>query len=258
MRIAVTTTHQELNQDLLRLFLAETGWRFLPRRRRSLVKLLREYDLEGIIVWGKYGPALHWEGKAIFFHPSMAKNRRQLLQKQAEDVFSRVCRLERGDQFLDCTLGLGADAIIAAYHTESAVVGLESEPVLAAVIKWGMKLYDCGNIPWLRPLLNRIQVIAEDHYGYLRRQADRSYDVVYFDPMFRQPLQQSQAISVIRGLANTAALRPETIREACRVARKKVILKETMPSQEFARLGFDQVVSGRHSPVGYGVIALGQ
>jgi 16S rRNA G966 N2-methylase RsmD len=240
----------------MRLFLADTGLPWLPRGRRSLEKLMREAGLEGIIVWGEDGPTLHYGDKTVFFHPSMAKNRRQLLKKQEEDVFSRACRPQAGDAFLDCTMGLGADAIIAAYHTQTEVVALESEPLLAAVIKWGMQTYDCGKNPWLRPLLDLIRVVAAEHGAYLAAQPDRSYDIVYFDPMFRQPLHQSQPIAALRSLANPAPLTAEAIREACRVARKRVVMKETVQSREFERLGFPHMIQGRHSPIGYGVIEI--
>ena len=47
-----------------------------------------------------------------------------------------------------------------------------------------------------------------------------------------------------------------TIAEARRVARHRIVLKESSKSREFARLGFPDMAGGRYSKVRYGVIKL--
>ncbi|MGP1407976.1 MAG: class I SAM-dependent methyltransferase, partial [Selenomonas sp.] len=44
------------------------------------------------------------------------------------------------------------------------------------------------------------------------------------------------------------------VAEACRVAKRRVVLKENSRSLEFARLGFSKIAGGKYSPVHYGVI----
>ena len=93
-----------------------------------------------------------------------------------------------------------------------------------------------------------------DYLDYLRQQKDNSYDVVYFDPMFRKPLTASNGISPLRSVANHAPLSEEAVAEALRVARQRVVMKEASGSEEFARLGFHQLMGGKYSKVHYGVM----
>jgi tRNA1(Val) A37 N6-methylase TrmN6 len=116
-----------------------------------------------------------------------------------------------------------------------------------------MKLYQ-GNMTWLNQAISRIKVINSDHHEFLAQQANKSYDVVYFDPMFTNPLWRSQPISPLRKLANHNALTTETITEACRVARKRVVLKTLSAVGEIERLGFQKVGGSKHNPIAYGVI----
>ena len=89
---------------------------------------------------------------------------------------------------------------------------------------------------------------------YLREQQDDSYDVVYFDPMFRRPLHESAGMDALRARADMRALTHETVAEARRVARRRVVMKERRESGEFERLGFFEVVGGKYSRVSYGVM----
>jgi hypothetical protein len=188
----------------------------------------------------------------------MAKNRLSIYRKQGtEDPFVRACEIEDGDTLLDCTLGLGADAIVASYFTpQGAVIGLESSPAIALVVKWGMKLYDSPMI-WLKEAVNRIQVINSEHYHYLSNLPDNSFDIVYFDPMFRQPLLKSQAISPLRSLANPLPLDLKAIEQACRVARKRVVIKERSEGTELERLGCSTIIGGKNRKIAFAVIRVG-
>ena len=80
--------------------------------------------------------------------------------------------------------------------------------------------------------------------------------MIYFDPMFRHPLEKSISLSPLREVADMRALTRETIEEAKRVAKHRVVMKENARSAEFIRLGFEKVVGGTYSKVHYGVIEL--
>ncbi|MNJ57372.1 hypothetical protein D3C77_529580 [compost metagenome] len=71
--------------------------------------------------------------------------------------------------------------------------------------------------------------------------------------MFRDPVLESSSISPLRAFANNSRLETAAIVEACRVARKTVILKEKIGSGEFERLGFSVSERGQ-SKITYGVI----
>lgn len=255
MKIIVTTTQRGLaDQAVLNKFLQDTGFAFTERQSKSIHKLQNDYQADGIIVWHDSGPLLYVGSEKFFFHPSMAKNRLDSFRKALKkDSLIEACGLNKGDSFLDCTLGLGADSIVASYFSETGrIVGLESSPVLAGIIKWGMKLYE--EQIWLNEPIHRIEVINCRHEDYLRKAPNNSFDIVYFDPMFRQPTLTSQPISALRKWANPDRIDKTSIISACRVARKRVVLKEKRSSGEFERLGFTKIYGSRHNPIGYGII----
>lgn len=259
-KIVVTTTQAGRVGADLAAFLEETGWEYVPRQRRSLETIRKATGAEGVVVWQEEGPVLHLANGRFFFHPSMAKNRLSQHRKGLTvDVMERLVGLRPGDSFLDCTLGLGADAIVASYLTGAVgrVVGLESSPVVAPIVKWGMKVYTTP-MAWLGEAIRRIEVVQAAHLSYLRAQPSESYDIVYFDPMFAVPVMKSQAISPLRSVADHSPLSREAVEEGTRVARRRVVVKERRESPVFARLGINDVRGGESSRVAYGIITLNQ
>ena len=102
-----------------------------------------------------------------------------------------------------------------------------------------------------------IKVINADHEIFLKNLPDNWVDIVYFDPMFRNPLEKSSGISPLRELANYAPISKETITESQRVAKKRIVIKETFGSEEFSRLGFGKIIGGKKSPISYGIMEVG-
>lgn len=56
----------------------------------------------------------HSEGEKFFFHPNSAMFRAKRMLRGEPDPFVEAAQVEPGDKLLDCTLGLGSDAIIAS------------------------------------------------------------------------------------------------------------------------------------------------
>ena len=258
MKLIVTSPLSgESNSPDLEEFLAEIGLPYIPRSGKSLPRLLQEHLADGIVVWKESGPVLHLGAEQFFFHPSMAKIRIGAYRKRnQDDPMIKACALKEGDSFLDCTLGLGADAVVASFFTNNKVVGLESSPVVAATIKWGMRRFT-SDISWLTEPIQRVEVINADHNQFLAQQASNSFDVVYFDPMFRQPLLSSQPLSPLRNLADPRPLSLQSLEEACRVARYRVVVKERSGGEEFKRLGIETVISTSGQKLAYGVLNIG-
>ena len=261
MKVGITTTHARVPYPYLDEFIQDAQMPFFTRGSNSLEKIMQEEKLDGLIVWKACGPEFYLKEhleQPFFYHPSMAKNRiNAWRKKQQPDALARAAGLCEGDSFLDCTLGMGADALTASYITgeKGKVTGIESSDIIALVIRWGLRMYaQDTSYTWMKPALSRIEVVHSDSLEYLKQLPDHSYDVIYFDPMFRKPVYASQAISVIRSLANSAPLEPETVREACRAARRCVVLKEKRESGEFERLGFQVVQESRTSKIAYGKI----
>lgn len=257
--IATTSQSVSLPSIHLQAFLKEAGIEFVPRRRQSLPSLLQQNTADAVIVWqDRQGPILHYGGQILYFHPSMAKVRIAAYRKKSQnDPLIQAAGVWPGDAILDCTLGLGADSIVLAYFAHPGrVVALESSSAIACTVKWGMQMYRSG-MDWLDQAIHQVEVQHEDHLTYLRQTPDKSFDIVYFDPMFRQPLLKSQPLTPIRELGNPAPLEPDAIHEAVRVARRRVVMKERSNSEEFDRLGFDRVLGSPHNAVHYGIIDIG-
>lgn len=232
--------------------------RCVSRKQATLPRLRRTYGPQDILVATTQGLKYYASGagKPYFFHPSTSQIRIKRLMRGETDVLIETAAVRVGDTVLDCTAGLGSDAILFSYAAGPAgqVTALESEPVVALLLEEGLRTYISG-LPELDETMRRILVKQVDHGEYLRSLPDRSVDIVYFDPMFRVPIEDAASISPLRQLANDRALSPETVAEACRVARKRVVLKEHRDSGEFERLGFTKQFR-QYTKIAYGVIDL--
>ena len=228
---------------------------FVERKRHSIEFLHTFYHTEQVVVFTHQGPVIHTASGKYFFHLSMAELRIQNLKVGKHDHMIQAMNLQPGMSVLDCTLGLATDAIVASFVTGSAgqVTGLESSAAIALITRLGLAEHT-HVMPDVTSALRRIKVIEADSSMYLKSLPNDSYDIIYFDPMFRQPVFTSSNMKPIRTLADTRPLTAATIKEACRVARSRVILKEKRNSGEFARLNFTSFVGGKHSTIQYGIM----
>lgn len=232
---------------------------YIHRDKKSLLQLMTDNNTDELIVVEKK-LAKYYKLDTIdypfFFHPSMSAIRINRLKQGDNDLLVQISELNAGDSFLDCTLGLGSDAIVASYvvGSKGCVVGLESEKLLATLVDDGLKnnFYKDND---LNEAMKRIEVINTDHIDKLKSIADNSFDIVFFDPMFRLGVNKSLPINPLRLIANQNSLTKASIIEAKRVAKRKVILKETSFSKEFERLGFNKII--RSSSTTYGIISNG-
>lgn len=256
----VTTGMRPSDQDAeqARALAEELGARFVPRSSATLAALLRRHGARRVLVAGPDGLRLHEGGKPpLRYHPGMAYVRVRRLRDGESDPLVQICGIRPGDRIVDGTAGLAGDALVLAYAAgpEGRVIALESEPVMHVIVREGLKSYTSG-MPDVDEALRRIELIRAEHGEYLASLPDKSVDIVYFDPMFRTPVHESAEMEPLRGVANAAPLTPGTIREACRAARRAVVLKEHRGSDEFERLGFERVKTKKTSTIAYGVIRL--
>lgn len=241
------TAHEEAWAQQLA---AELGLPYRPRTGS-----LKDLGAAAALVVTRERLVVQTDAGEIYFHPGMARPRVRQLERGGPDVMVEAMGLRPGDAVLDCTLGLGSDAIVASYVVgeEGRVVGLEAVPVLAAVVRWGLAHYDPEH-QGLRAAMRRIRVVQADHEEYLASLSPASFDVVYFDPMFREPVQESSHMRPWRLLASYKPLNPHTVALARRVARRRVVVKERSGSPLFAELGLPRVVGGRKSRIAYGIL----
>ncbi len=235
------------------------GTRAVPRRDRSLATLAADEQVGGVLVIARQQQPVYYEparGVEYSFHPSMAKTRIHNLTVGRGDPMVTAMKLGPGDDVLDCTLGRGSDAIVASWIVGEAgqVVGTERVVVLAALAAHGLATYE------IRPhdvaaAMRRIEVHRADYHDVLSESADGSFDVVYFDPIFAQPLEASPAMVPLRALADDQPVDVGALEQARRVARRAVVVKQRRGSNYWQGLPFAvEIVAGGNSRIEYGVI----
>ena len=227
---------------------------FTERGNTSLAALREMYGVSLVMV-AKERLVVDTPGGELYFHPGMAHLRLKNLRRGESDHLLNALGIHKGMRVLDCTLGMGADAIVESFGvgTDGEVVTLEKNPAVAALISHGLATSEGEHLTTIAAM-RRVHVICADYEDFLREQSDASFDVVYFDPMFRHPFTESAGIHPLRFLADPRPVSPEAIREAQRVARYRVVLKESSKSEEFSRLGFTEFEGGKYSNVRYGVL----
>lgn len=234
-----------------------TGSVYVPRRHTSLPRMAKQHgDPDIIVVLDKGARLIRAGEEPMEFHPSMGFIRAKRILKGESDPMLDASCMTQGDSVLDCTAGLGTDALVFAVKggPNAKITAVESSPSLAALLKEGLANY-ASAVSEINDAMRRVEVLNRNHLEVLRSLPDQSVDIVYFDPMFREPLMDSSAIRPLRWFANSEPLAGESIQEAVRVARKSVVLKEKRGSGEFARLGFTEQERA-HSKISYGVIRI--
>lgn len=229
---------------------------YVPRQG-SIAAMQQRLQTNTLFVQGNKLVGYHRDQK-IFFHPSMAAVRIKRLILGENDLMLEVARIQPGDIVVDATLGLGSDSIVFAYGVGSTgqVYGCEASPVLSRLVAHGLQTSRSDLLP-LEKAMRKIEVKQVGHLDYLRSVPDKSVDVVYFDPMFGEPVTPSSSMNPIREWAIMDSIHLESVEQAVRVARKTVVLKERSDSNEFGRLGFS-LVQQRSSSFSYGVIRVGR
>ncbi|HZH60400.1 MAG TPA: class I SAM-dependent methyltransferase [Metabacillus sp.] len=230
---------------------------FQKRNKRSVADIKKEVS-DHVIVVGKNRIELHFlnEDSPLFFHPNSAMFRIKRLMKGEEDPFCEACNLQPDDKLLDCTLGLGSDSIVGSYIVgeQGQVIGIEGSRILSYLVHNGLKQWETGS-PLIDEAMKRVVVHHQDHLAYLKSCEDNTFDVVYFDPMFEETIEGSTGITPLKNIANYSPLLDETITEAKRVAKKRVVLKDHWKSTRFEQFKFEVKVR-KSAKFHYGVIEL--
>lgn len=230
---------------------AEWGLPYVERPRKTGLEVLGGGPF---LVLGAEGWTFREGEASLRFTPGMAALRiKRLDAGKDEDTLVRLGELEPGDRVLDCTFGLGADALVCAKAVgpQGRVDAVESSLLLWALGSEGVaRLGLAGLAP--------IRVERGDHLEVLRRAEAKSYEVVLFDPMFGRPQKGSPAFEVLRAHADPRPVAPEALAEAKRVAKRWVLVKGAKYSKDLKALGlkaepgsrFSNLVWARVAPAG--------
>lgn len=255
--IVTTIRKVKVNDDLIakaKSVAKELNALYIERNNQGIPKIKSTYNTDTVIIIKKDKIVLDLPEGEMFFHPNMAQVRIKRLRYGGNDNMLDAMQVQKGMKILDCTLGFAADAIVSSYGVgeTGSVTGLEINPLIALVVKDGLKHYLPSNYD-VKSAMERINVINQDYLSFLQQQQDNSFDIIYFDPMFRHPLTDSKNLNPLRQLADKSAVTIEAINEAMRVAKYRIVFKENSRSLEFNRLGFDTICGGKYAPIHYGV-----
>lgn len=231
---------------------------YVLRNNLGIEKIKQQYATDTVIIVKKDKLVLDLPEGEMFFHPNMAQVRIKRLRCGGTDNMLEAMGgrdFLKGKKILDCTLGFASDAIVSSYGVgiEGTVIGLEVNPLISLIVKDGLQTYLPTNYD-LKSAMDNIQVINKDYLSFLQKQPDNSFDVIYFDPMFRHALTDSKNLNPLRQLADKRAVSLEALNEAKRVAKYRIVFKENSRSLEFNRLGFTKICGGKYAPIHYGVM----
>ncbi len=205
-----------------------TRWltRPLPTNQPGLV-----LDFEGVRLFSP-------ETKPQYWHPGMA----HLRLKRPQDPLISALGCAVGDSILDCTMGMGHDALVMS-AAGCSITALETCAPILFFTNQGISHYRYE-------LAQRIHMRRVDYREALAAYPDNHFDSVYLDPMFAKTTKSLRGFtwSMMRhiGLAD-ARYTFSDIRHAYRVARSTVLLKLSPmePLPEIPDLPQPQLVGSR-------------
>lgn len=246
MKTIVTTGGRpdEKTRALANMAATALHYPYIERNKRSISRLQSDYD-SAVLVAGHERFELYRVGMAnpFFFHPNSAAFRLKRVLKGESDPLLEVAQLRAGDSFLDCTLGLASDSILAAYAVgkEGKVVGIEGDQDVAFIVKEGLKTFDT-RYSELEEAMARIVVRQMTALDFLKNESDKSWDIVYIDPMFHAPIEESGNFTPLRKIGLHDELTDEWMAEAYRVCRRGVVVKDHFRSPVFKAYGLQQII----------------
>ncbi|MGL4373849.1 MAG: class I SAM-dependent methyltransferase [Turicibacter sp.] len=230
---------------------------YVKRNKKTLKYLHEHRDAEIFVVNSNRGLCFNKKGAdEIFYHPNMAFHRIKQIERGQKDSLVSACDLVEGMTFLDCTLGLASDTLVASYvvgHSGQIIATEKSFP-LSVLVREGLHYYVQTAQPELKDIVEKLKIINCDNLEYLKSLSDDTVDVVYFDFMFTKSLESSQGIKVIKPLVSYDLLTPEHVSEARRVAKQKVVVKSNYGNDSINELGFEISKINQKRHFFYGVI----
>lgn len=257
---AVTTSLKASPSDIasVRAIAAHLGLPFFLRKNHKVESMfgLDDSILRFLVVQTGGWLLIDRGGDQLRYHPNMGYVRLGNRMRGEVDHLLAACALRDGDKVLDATLGYAGEALLCAHEVGplGVVHGIEAVPELGLIVSQGLATLETQNAK-INAVMRRIEVVHLGHHlEYLMGCADNTYDVICFDPFFEEQVGTDGTMSILRNLGNLEPLCRGTLAEACRVARKRVIVKATKWSGVLDDLIITNVVGSRSGKVCYGIL----
>lgn len=217
-------------QDLAHLY----GGVYQDRGKRTMKQIYRQ--AEGTLVLNK-NELIYYdaEGQKLFFHPNTA----WLRVLNGRDPLLEALACPTGASVLDATMGMASDSLVMQYFGYQ-VTALESNPLVHLIVSDGLSRFVMEDSRFTQAMRDLV-TFCQDHESYLAQVEDKSIDCVYFDPMFKVGIEESKNLDGIRLLANRQPLTEETLAQAKRVARHRIVVKAHYQDPIFEDLGLTRI-----------------
>ena len=167
------------------------------------------HDFEG---WRLFSPTV----KPQYWHPGMS----HLRLKRPRDPLTDVIGAAEGARVLDCTLGMGHDALVLS-NAGYRVTGIEQCAPLLFFTNQGLLKY--------RPDLARTMTFRCGRFeSFLATSPPNAFHTIYLDPMFEKTSKRLDGFtwSMMRTLGlSDSRYTHDDIRNAFRIAEQQVVLK---------------------------------
>ena len=217
-------------QDLAQLY----GGVYQDRGKRTMKQIYRQ--AEGTLVLNKIELIYYdAEGQKLFFHPNTA----WLRVLNGRDPLLEALACPAGASVLDATMGMASDSLVMQYFGYQ-VTALESNPLVHLIVSDGLSRFVMEDSRFTQAMRDLV-TFCQDHESYLAQVEDKSIDCVYFDPMFKVGIEESKNLDGIRLLANRQTLTEETLAQAKRVARHRIVVKAHYQDPIFEDLGLTRI-----------------
>lgn len=262
----ILTTAQKSNeaiQEEANALASSMHMTYIQRGKSSIPSLFNAHSSDYIAVLSGNGLTIHFpNNQQHCFHLSMAQLRILRLQRgEGDHLINAVQTILNANHplgkkefsFLDCTIGLGSDSIVVSYaFPQAQIKGLEGSLPIWLATSYGLAHYS-HNVKSVTDALRRIEVSHDTFETYVPNLPDDSIDIIYFDPMFEVPVEESPQFKPLRGHTMESHIDDKIMEEAMRVASCGVIIKERPFSSFFQKYPPHKWVGGKYSRIGYGV-----
>jgi len=233
MNIAVTTSkNPKRHQNVKAIKISnDLNLPLINRDRKSIESLLNEFKMDYILIVERDRLLMKSLHSEFFWHPGTA------VKKLWEMNLGKQNSLVKAATIVGPTC---------------KIVGVEANEYISYLTHDGLNNYTQVR-DYIKTDMKRIQVINTTYESFLSKQADNSFDVVYFDPMFRMAKQESHGINGLRDFAVHNSLSNTTLQEALRVCKNRVVVKERIGGGVFKELG----ITKRIGEIKFGSVVYG-